>query len=103
MGRRNAFNGDRETVYNRCVRDDPIESPVTLRRNPPVVEQVDVETFAAVTSKLFGDDGDPDPGGPSVPSPVQERPIATSDVQNQAAPADANDEYTCQSSSMPRT
>jgi DNA-binding NarL/FixJ family response regulator len=42
MGRRNAFNGDGETVYNSCVRDDPIESPVTLRRNPPVVEQVDV-------------------------------------------------------------
>ncbi len=74
-----------DKVFYRPVGDQPVERPIPLPGDRPVVEQVDVEAVAAAVADLLWVDRDADTDGPAVPGPLEERPVPTADIQQPAA------------------
>jgi len=73
--------GRLDEMFYRSVGDHTVESPVPLAWYRAVVEKVDVEYLLAAVPHLFGGNRDPDPRGGAQPDSLQERPVATTEVQ----------------------
>jgi len=73
-----------DKVFHRPVGDQPVERPIPLPGDRPVVEQVDVEAVVAAVADLLWVDRDADPDGPALPGPLEDRPVPTADIQQPA-------------------